>query len=118
MKSGLNMLMVLVFVLLLFSCGYTSKNNESLGQVKKVANTTPLIFCPDYNEVDISLGVMRNGVGSMSTEDVWLEVDGTEHLKILKTAAETGKLVKFEYNVRRFTICVPERILTRVTLVE
>src|SRR5579859_447764 len=49
------------------ACGNSSVGNELEGQVKKVVKRTP-IFCSDYVEADVSLGVIRNGVGSMSQE--------------------------------------------------
>lgn len=65
------MIAVLTLPLALGGClGHTSRDNEAVGQVKRVHNNTPLL-CPDYKDVDISLGVMRNGVGSMSTQDKW-----------------------------------------------
>lgn len=51
--------LMLLTVLCLSSCGYNSVNNEAIGQPKKIIRATP-VFCPDYNAVDLSLGVMIN----------------------------------------------------------
>lgn len=104
--------------LLLFSgCGFSSRNTELVGQVKKVVGHTPII-CPDYNSVDVSLGVMRNGVGSMSTQDVWLYVSSDTQTAILKHATENGLLVKVTYNEKRLTWCVPDKWVTSVEVLK
>lgn len=94
------------------SC-FEAKDSELIGQVKKVINNTPIV-CPDYVDADISLGILRNGVGSMSSEDVWVYVPEKNHQDILKQAAESGALVKITYNTRRFTFCMPSKIITAV----
>jgi len=103
-------------VAVLTSCGYTAKDNEMVGQVKKITNQTPII-CTDYIEADISLGVIRNGVGSMSGEDVEAMIMSSDQEKILKDAAEAGKLVKVKYNTVRFPICWPAKRITSVEVV-
>lgn len=100
-------------VLSLTSCGYTAIGNEMTGQVKKVVNNTPLV-CPPYSSADVSLGVMRNGVGSMSHEDVELYVPSELDRAALKAAAESGALVKIKYSVARVTFCVPEHVVQSV----
>lgn len=109
--------MKLIPLVLLAACGFSSADNEAVGQVKKVVKKTPLV-CGDYIEADISLGVMRNGVGSLSKEDVELAVDKseTETIATLKHAAETGAIVKFTYDVRRLAMCWPDHWLVAVTL--
>jgi hypothetical protein len=85
-------------------CGWSGRDISGVGQVKKVRLDTP-ILCPDYHEVDISLGVMRNGVGSMSTNDMTLFIP--ENLvPELKKAAEAGALINFTYDERRASWCV------------
>lgn len=102
--------------LALVGCGYTSKNNEVVGQIKKVVNKTP-IFCWDHAIVDVSLGVMRNGVGSMSGEDVYLYVPPALVDEVTKVAA-TGGLVKVAYDVKRFSLCVPQWQLTKLEVIQ
>lgn len=107
----------LMILLMLTGCGYTYKGNVVTGQVKKVANKTPLI-CDDFNEADISLGVIRNGVGSMSTEDIDVYIPNKELLDKLKSAEHSGNLVKIIYDVKRLTLCKPERQATDVEILK
>src|SRR5208337_1279849 len=94
---------ILTVLLVLAGCGYSHKDGELIGQPKKVIHATPLI-CPDYIEADISLGVLRNGVGSMSTQDVWIVIDSQQE-KFLKSRVESGKLVKIRYDEWRVAPC-------------
>ncbi len=98
-------------------CGYSSQQNELSGQVKKVTGVTP-VFCPDRNDVYVSLGVMRNGVGSISNEDAHLAVGSKRDLGVLLRAAETGRLVKIRYDVERVQICGPDHIVTSAILLD
>ena len=100
-------------ILFLAACGYSARSNELVGQVKRVVDKTPIV-CGDYVEADVSLGVLRNGVGSMSKEDVDLYVPSDADAKILKGAAESGKIVKIAYDVKRVTWCVPDHWVTHV----
>lgn len=108
MKTKISIFKI-VFLVALFitlaSCGYDSKNNQTVGQVKKVIRETPLI-CDDRMLVDISLGVMRNGVGSMSREDMVLSVQNERDFATLQTAIDNGQLVKITYDARRFAFCM------------
>lgn len=99
----------------LTSCGYSSVNNEITGQVKKIVNHTPLL-CMNHRTADISLGVMRNGVGSMSTEDVIVFIDGGTQLKTFQQAVDSGKLIKLNYMIKRFTFCVPDHIVQSIEI--
>lgn len=111
-------LLLLGLVTLCFAgCGYSSMDNEMIGQVKKVVKQTP-IFCSYRDDVDVSMGVMRNGVGSMSSQDVWLTIGDSESLKILKAAADSGELVKIHYDVARITFCWEDHIIRKVELVK
>lgn len=110
-------LTTLTLVLFVSACGYSSVDNELIGQVKKVKKMTPII-CPDYVEADISLGIIRNGTGSMSKEDVELNVESYADIELLKGAAESGQLVKVAYDIKRISICVPDHRLTKVELVK
>ena len=97
--------------------GYSSRNNELTGQVKYVERLTP-IFCDDRVDADISLGVMRKGVGSMSTHDVIVYVPSDSDAKILTAAAESGQLVKIKYDEQRFSLCKPLVVVRSVTTLE
>lgn len=110
------MLLCAAALLSLSACGYSSRDNEAIGQVKKVANVTP-ILCFDRTDADISLGVMRNGVGSMSTQDMWLTVRNEKDAAVLRDAANTGKLVRFHYQVARINWCWQEEELTSVEII-
>jgi hypothetical protein len=113
-------LIVLIMALSLYGCGmweYSSKDNEMIGQVKKVINNTPMV-CSDYQSADISLGILRGGVGSMSTQDKWVTVVKSEHFNILKQANESGELVKIKYDERRVTFCIHNPIVTSVEIIK
>lgn len=105
---------LIILVLLCFSigCGRSSVNNELIGQVKKVQNHTP-ILCPNYDSADVSLGVMQNGVGSMSTQDVWVTVPA-EQLAQFKSAVESGIPVKVNYDVWRWAPCTEDSWATNI----
>lgn len=100
-----------VLFLSLAGCGYLSRDNEAVGQVKKFTKETPLI-CPNFSAIDLSLGVMRNGVGSMSSDDIWFYVPESE-TGVLKKAAEDGSLVKITYNMARINFCLPDHMITK-----
>lgn len=84
--------------------GQSSYDNETTGQVKKVVANNPII-CDRHHSVDISLGVIRNGVGSMSNQDQWYYIDNDDKdvVNVLKKASETGALVKIVYDIDRIT---------------
>jgi len=100
---------------LLSSCGNSSTGSELVGQAKKVINKTPM-FCSDRIEADISLGVVRNGTGSMSKEDVFVQLKNPADADLLKKAVESGEIVKITYDDRRFVWCGEERLATKVEL--
>ncbi len=108
--------MSLLAVCLTGCLGYTSKGNDLIGQAKKASNETPVI-CSNFNAADLSLGVMRNGIGSMSTEDQWFYVPNRADFEILQKASESGAIVKVTYNVIRATFCIPDHEITHVELV-
>lgn len=111
-----NILIVLTLVGLM-GCGYSSRENELIGQVKKVKHQTPLI-CPDRIDVDVSLGVMKNGVGSMSTQDIWLTVTDKSISDAFTAANASGQPVKITYDVTRIAICNENEIATKVELIK
>ena len=112
-----NALLSLVLVAGLAACGNSSTDNELTGQVKKVVHHTPIV-CPNFVAADISLGVMRNGVGSMSSQDVWVTVEDKDQVKLLEEAAKSGAIVNAKYSVARVTFCVEDHILTSVSLAQ
>lgn len=104
---------IIVAAITLSACGYESRDNDLTGQVKKVIHNTPLI-CPNYDDVDISLGVIRGGVGSMSTQDVWLTVYSDAAFKSLDAAQKSGAIVNVKYDVKRVAICTDDHVLASV----
>lgn len=97
--------------------GHSSSDNTIIGQVKKVKRITPII-CDNRVDIDVSLGVMRNGVGSMSTQDMWLTVSNPGTLDVLNYAAATGVPVEITYDTARMNICWNEDELTGVKYVK
>lgn len=116
-KITLFALLLAASMMLLSACGYSSQDNESIGQIKKVANMTP-ILCGKRTDVDLSLGVMRNGVGSMSQQDLWLTVRNPQLVNTLKKAAETGAIVKVKYDEARVNFCWQDHELTSVEITQ
>lgn len=109
----------ILFLAFLFlgGCGYSSRDSEMTGQIKKVVQVTPII-CPDRHDIDISLGVIRGGVGSMSAQDEWLTVVNDSALAVLKEANETGALVKIIYSKQRVAICQHDLVVTHAEFVK
>jgi len=83
--------------------GWSAKEVTGSGQVKRVWKETPII-CPDYHMIDISLGIMRNGIGSMSGHDMFLYLPDKD-VAGLKKAAEDSSIIDFTYDRRRFSWC-------------
>jgi hypothetical protein len=99
----------------LSGCGYTSRDNEVVGQVKRVMQKTPMV-CPNYYTADISMGVLRNGVGNVSKEDIWVVIP-EDKVAQFKKLAETGQPIKATYDVTRWAWCSPaDRLRTVDTL--
>lgn len=96
-------------------CGYSSINNQTLGQPKRLHQETPLI-CGPFTDLDLSLGVMRNGVGSMSPHDELFYVPNKEDQVLLDQAIKDGKLVRITYDERRFQVCTQDYVITKVEL--
>ncbi len=109
--------MICLLALSLSGCGFSSTENEVSGQVKRVVHKTPYL-CPNHYQADLSLGIMRNGVGSVSGKDLWLEVPNAGDVTVLKTAAEKGWLVKITYGVARFTFCREDHLVTKAEIIE
>jgi hypothetical protein len=108
---------VITTTLLLTACGNTSTDGELVGQAKKFTYVTPLI-CEDYPAFDVSLGIMRNGSGSMSTQDMWFVVTNLSDIEKLRQAAETAAIVKIHYDTRRFAPCSDKYWMTNVEIVK
>jgi hypothetical protein len=106
-------------------CGWSGKEITGLGQVKKVGLESNLV-CPDYYQVDIALGIMRNGFGCMSTHDQRFFVPDSiqrffipdSMLKDFRTAAEKSSIVNFSYDVRRASSCVNNYRITSFKVVD
>jgi hypothetical protein len=110
-------ILILCFILLSFvSCGFTERGTKGVVQIKRIHHVTPLI-CSERIVLDASLGVMQNGVGSMSTQDIDITVS-IEQSKILERAVESGKLVEIKYSTRRFDFCNRYRILEEVKIMD
>lgn len=93
--------LVLIASVALAGCwGYSSENNTATGQIKRVHQVSP-IFCENHTDVDISLGVMNNGSGSMSTQDVWMTVKEPSLMASLQAAAQRGSIVTVTYDTAR-----------------
>jgi hypothetical protein len=107
---------IILFTLILASCGYSSRENEAVGQIKKVMLNTP-IFCSDFYDVDLSLGVMRNGTGSMSTQDMWFVISKAD-LDTVKKANEEGSIVRITYDTQRLPWCTEGHIASKVEIVK
>lgn len=97
-------------------CGWSGMDITGSGQVKRVSKVSPMI-CPDYYAVDISLGVMRNGVGSVSKEDMILYLPDNMLID-MKRAAESSAIINFVYNERRSSNCVPDARLLSFKVVQ
>ncbi len=106
---------IVVVALMLTACGYSGVDSQVIGQVKKVRHETPL-FCSDNDYVDVSLGVMRNGVGSMSTQDMLLQIKSPEQKASLQQAVLTGKLVNITYDSKRWSWCYYTNEIKTITV--
>lgn len=115
MKKIFAMLVFMAMFMLSGCFGYSSRESEVTGQPKKVINQTPII-CPERSDLDLSLGVVRGGVGSMSTSDLYLTIGDKAEADSLKKAVDSGYLVKVVYNTNRVTICQYEHEVSKVTI--
>lgn len=105
--------LAVISFLILSSCGNVSEDNEMIGQAKKIHNMTPLI-CSNFVSFDVSLGVMANGTGSISNQDVWLTVDNLGTLETIKRAVEKGSIVRIKYYSKRIAFCTDTYHLTSI----
>jgi hypothetical protein len=110
-------IILLIFVALMFSgCGRSTVDSELIGQVKKVQNHTPLL-CPNYYTADVSLGIMQNGVGSYSTQDIWVTVEQKD-VPAFQQAVESGRPVKVHYDTWRIALCTEDQWATSLEFLQ
>ncbi len=107
----------ILFGTYLVYCGFTTmyaRDGELIGQAKKLTRITPFwsSICPEYYAFDVSLGVLQNGVGSISKSDVVLTVQNVKDLPAMRTAVERGALVKVRYDTRRLAACTESYLST------
>ncbi len=101
-------------LLFLSNCtGYSVTDADLTGQVKKIKHENPVI-CPEYTVVDVSLGFTKDGVGSMSTQDLWLVVESKDMEKKLHDAMINNKIVKVTYKVARLVFCTEDAFAVSV----
>jgi hypothetical protein len=108
---------VLIIALLLPACGYSHRDNELIGQPKSVESTTPLV-CPEQHILHLSLGVMRNGVGSMSTQDILINIPTDTLAEALKSVVASGKIINAKTNEARFRWCNEEKELVSFEILD
>lgn len=115
-RTYLAPLLVLAAAVAASACGYTGRDAELIGQAKKVVHKTP-IFCYNHYTLDVSLGVMKNGIGSMSTQDVWVMIP-PDQVPAAEAAVQAGALVRVKYNTKRLALCFPEDRATSLEVVQ
>jgi hypothetical protein len=98
-------------------CGYNALNSTFTGQVKYVEKVNPIV-CDEFTGAGISLGVMRNGTGSVSTHDVEVYVPDQINIDLLSAASKSGSLVTVTYDARRVSFCKPPIVVRSVELVK
>lgn len=106
-----------LLALVTLGCGYSHLDNEVVGQPKSVESTTPLL-CPNQHILHLSLGVMRHGVGSMSTEDIKINIPDDSLVAPLKKAVEAGKIISARTNEARLRWCNEEKELISFKVIE
>ncbi len=99
------------------ACGNSSVNNELVGQPKRLHNETPIV-CENRVDLDISLGFMKDGVGSVSTHDTHMTVPNPKDVETLNRAINENKLVKVYYNEARFNWCWQDQVIIGVEVLE
>lgn len=92
-------------------CGWSETEVTGAGQIKQVSKRSPSLFCPDYYMIDVSLGIMRNGSGSVSKEDINIFIEEKDVAE-LRSAAANSSIIEFTYNTRRFSNCVVNKRMT------
>ena len=110
---GICALTIIFFTFFYLFISNKEVDNQAVGQVQTVKNVTP-ILCPDYKEVDLSLGVMKNGVGSFSKKDMTFYVTNNESIATAQSAQASGRLVRVTYNTPRIVICKAPYTATKI----
>lgn len=108
---------VAAIALLALGCGRSSVDSEIVGQPKKIVKQTP-IFCENYTDVDISLGFVKDGVGSMSNQDIWLTVPNQSDIDTLNKAVDENKLVKVIYDEYRTNFCWNSHVVKSIYIID
>lgn len=117
MKNSLFALLAFIVSSTLSSCGYLEVGTKGLAQIKRIHKVTPLL-CPDYTLIDVSLGVMQNGAGSMSKEDIEMVVT-EDQAKQLDTVLSQGKgIIEMTYSRKRVSFCKEDRVMTGFTVLD
>lgn len=106
-----------LFVIYLVYASFTtmySLDGELIGQAKKLTLVTPLwsSVCPIYYALDVSMGVLQGGTGSMSSQDVWFTVKDTADLQMMREAVAAARIVKVRYDERRLAACTETHLAT------
>lgn len=117
MTTSINKSKYLLLLITLTGCGYSHVNNDVVGQPKSVESTTP-ILCPNQHILHLSLGVMRHGVGSMSTQDISINIPDDSLIPSLKAAVEAGKIINAQTNEARFRWCNEEKELVAFEVID
>lgn len=110
------LLIMTMVVVCMSGCGKSSVDTEVIGQIKKLETRTPIV-CGDYKQVDLSLGIVTNGTGSMSRDDMTIQVTDKQFEELKRLQAE-NKLVTITYDTNRFVFCGLEQTATQVKAVE
>ena len=97
--------------------GYSSKNSESIIQPKSIQMQTPII-CPEVPILHGSLGIIRNGRGSISNQDVDMVITNDQDKYKIQTAIDSGYFLNVKYNTKRMVVCNSEHILVDVEIVK
>ena len=113
---GWVVLIGVIYGIYLIYCGFTTmyaKDGEVIGQAKSITQVTPFwSVCEPYYALDISLGVLQNGVGSISKSDMVFTVRNTADLASMRKAAEHGSLVRVKFDTRRLAACTEDYLST------
>jgi hypothetical protein len=112
--------LVVLLLLLLHhvGLGYSQRDNESVGQVKFVVNSTP-VLCSDFTAASVNFGLTQKHGDSgtfTAAHDVQFLVTQEAHVAVLKEAAATGRLVRIISDEVRIDLCRPNDVLRSVEL--
>ena len=113
----------IIFSLFLVYAGFNtmySRDGDLVGQAKKITLVTPFwqSICPSYYALDVSMGVLQGGTGSMSTQDVWFTVLDREDISAMKEAVKHAAIVKVKYAERRLYACTEGHLATGFEVID